>query len=231
MICSWSSIAPSSVSRRRALATASGGGGSSQGKSSVFSPSASNSQQRFGQVAAQHFGQFRPPAGRAATIRPIVASRCRAPCGRRGRHAGGGRLRDRHELQSRQAGGRRDLHLPGLAGVDHGRDAFDRERRFGDVRGEDDFSATEVGKRRSCCSAGRSPNKRQQAWPSRSASGASASWQRMISPAPGRNTSTWPSVSRSASGTDRRHQFLHGPLLSRGAGSESGLETAGLRRG
>ena len=36
----------------------------------------------------------------------------------------------------------------------------------------------------------------------------------MISPTPGRNTSTWPVVSRSASGTTRGDQVVNGPLLA-----------------
>ena len=51
--------------------------------------------------------------------------------------------RDRHEPQAIHANGRFELHLPGEAGVDHDRDAIDRDGCFRDVGGEHDLAGSQ----------------------------------------------------------------------------------------
>jgi hypothetical protein len=104
-------------------------------------------EQRFGEIAAEDFGRFGNGSAALGAFVPESPADARGGAARAAGALVGGSLRDGHELEAREAGCRRDLHLAGLAGIDHGGDAIDRERGFGDVRGEDDFAAAELGQR------------------------------------------------------------------------------------
>ena len=114
------------------------------GKVSVFTDS-EQVENRGCEVAAKCLGGVGP---RTVVVRGLVPEPpTDAGTGTAGppRPLIGGGLRDRDQLQSGQPCGGRDAELPRQPRVDHSGDAGDRERGFGDVRGEDDLAAAHVG--------------------------------------------------------------------------------------